>query len=217
MSKIIPEGYEELFDVIADVLDADKFDSADSKCIGLYSKANNAIQKRRIKFFVMVEGVRYLHLDSFRKWALSYVDDARELELKGLAKIKSLQQANELTIANMKLEKDNALIKNVETFSRNKERKGDALRKQHAMSHESKTYCISTARGIWDIEGSDDDDVYTVGEVCEMLLEQLRLDGKWCPTSSKKIRQWLNEARKEGSLFIPDVARRRGRPQKITK
>lgn len=86
----------------------------------------------------------------------------------------------------------------------------NAANKKHSPNHEARVHCRSEARQLW----AANDDVIRVGEMVQLLADDLRGKGMFCPKSPDTIAGWLKADDKAGLLSIPPEARKGGRPKK---
>lgn len=206
------EGYMGSFDVIAEALNLYEFDRADAKCMGLLSRVNRAVKARKINFFYLSNGVRYFNVASFKKWAKPYIQDFSTLEEKETAKLNNLVKANEIALKRHGLENTESLISEAMELRSDRKSRRRGADKANARANESRKYCIEAAKEIW--SGVEDDDVYRIGYVCNLLFDDLKNQKKWCQSKSDKIKEWIKEAGKNGEIHIPSAASMPGRPKK---
>lgn len=98
MTETVPEGYKELFDVIAEVLHLYEFDQTDFKCSGLVSRVKHSRKKGEIDFTKSYKGVRYYQVDKFEEWARPHIEAMDVFEYKEMRKLENIRKKNKATL-----------------------------------------------------------------------------------------------------------------------
>jgi len=84
----------------------------------------------------------------------------------------------------------------------------------HKEELKAKFFCIDNANSIWANNNSNNDEIIRIGEMCDLLYDELKNKKYWQPKDKETIRDWLKRAKKNGELNIPSEAQKGGRPSK---
>lgn len=125
MTEAVPEGYKELFDVIADVLHLYEFDKTDFKCSGLVSRVKQSRKKGEIDFTKSYKGVRYYQVDKFERWAKPHIEDMEVFEYKEIRKFEDQRKKNKAILERKNAESE---IKGIDDVNKKKKTRKTRIR-----------------------------------------------------------------------------------------
>lgn len=95
-----------------------------------------------------------------------------------------------------------------------KSAKSRAAFKKHEPELRARFFCVDTAKELWANEIGRGDEITRMGDMCDLLYDELAHKGLWRPKDNEKIRDWLKDAKKKRELSIPPEAQKSGRPRK---
>ena len=204
-----------LFDAICSVLGIYEPGDSNAKFMGLLSRVRRAVKRGDIDFSYSQNGERHIHVKKLKKWSRDYISDFALIEGDEIEKLDNLKTQNKNIMERIEIENTADLVSKAEKNVNETEAKKRAAEKTNKKKKEAKNYCIKTASVIWSKIYEDDSDVHKIGDMCELLMNEMKNHPEmFQPKSLETIRGWLKKAEKDGDLIIPYTAKKAGRPKK---
>jgi len=209
------EEYLPVFDAICSVLGVYEPSDSEGKFRSFLSRINRSIKNGEIDFSYTEKGKRYIHVKKLKTWSNGFNESYAKIETEEKRKLDNLKKKNVIRMERNEIVNQKELLDKAEKHEVETEAKIRAAVKSTKKKQESKEYCISLAVQLWNKKFEDDDEIYRVGEMCELLKNELKNHPDMFHTKSiDTVRNWLKIAEKNGKLIIPMAAKKPGRPKK---